>query len=232
MSDFDPIDPTDDKTIPILNRIDEKRRKATPNLWVIPKMTKDIPESSEAQLNQYQKTYTDILYSVGKEKYGLLPNLDFVVEVVIPTGNLSALGFQVVGGPIVHVVLPICSISDFEQKIHRILRDVKEMLHSKSVEVRTKLHDMDKALKAQCPPFMTYDQLDGHKLEVLQEQKITITDKSTGATVTRIKKEDKESWRIMVHRAKLELIEVNRMIREIEKEKAREKTYVEQSHEV
>jgi hypothetical protein len=230
MRDFDP---TEDRSIPQVQEYEKSRVKSTPNLWKIPVMTKDLPPSTVQQLGQFQKTYAELLYSVGEKKYNLRRNSDFTVEIVIPEGNLSALGYQVVGGPIVHVVLPVCSVDKFEQRIHRILRDVKECLRSKSLEVKVKLDELAEATKSQVPVFYCFEKLQGHQIEVIQEQIVTITDKTTGVTVTRTKKESEEPYRIMIHRAKQELVQVNGLVEELKKkEKAKKEENVKQTNEV
>ena len=224
---FDPLDPTEDHTIPELEEVEKSNRTRKPNLWnppiskmEIPKMSKEIDGTAAKELLAFQTTYTELLYSVGEKKYDLRRNLDFTVDVFIPEGDLipNLLEYKVIGGPIVHVILPVCSIEDFEGRLHRILLSVKRALRSKALELMSVVQQRDKELKAEAPPFRTYDALDGHKLEVLQEIIVTITDKTTGAVVTRTKRELEESPRIMIHRAKLELIVHNKLIKEVEKQ--------------
>ncbi len=232
MSDND-FDPTEDRHIPELARTEKNHKRIQPNLWKVPQMTPDLPPSATEQLGQYQTTYTELLYSVGEKKYGLHREYDFTVEVVIPEGNLSALGYQVVGGPIVHVVLPVCSVDKFEQRIHRILRDVKDCLRSKSLEIKVKLDKAIEEAKSKVPTFHYFEKLEGHRVEVIQEQMVTIIDHTTGVTVTRTKKEIEESYRIMTHRAKLELVQVNDLVEELKKkEKVKKESYEQQTNEV
>jgi hypothetical protein len=224
---FEPQDPTEDHTIPRLGEIEKQNRTRRPNLWnppaskmEIPKMSKEIEGTAANQLALLQTTYTELLFSVGEKKYGLRRDSDFTVDVFIPEGTLipTLLEYKVIGGPIVHVILPVCSIENFEGRIHRILRDVKIQLRSKAVELMSVVKRRDKELKLQVPTFATYDALDGHKLEIVQEQIVTITDKTTGAVVSRVKPEKEEAFRIMIHRAKLELIVHNKLIKEVEKQ--------------
>ena len=58
--------------------------------------------------------------------------------------------------------------------------------------------------------------LEDHHLEILREQKITIFDPTTGITVTRTLPAETEPWRIMTHRAKMELIKLNKLVEEFE----------------
>ena len=239
---FEPQDPTEDHTIHQLNEVEKQNRTRKPNLWnppestmEIPKMSKEIEGTAAAELNLMQETYTELLYSVGERKYDLRRDLDFTVDVFLPEGNLipSLLEYKVIGGPVVHVVLPVCSIKHFEGRIHRILRDVKIQLRSKAVELMSVVKERDKQLKTEVPTFRTYDELDGHRLEIVQEQVVTITDKTTGAVVSRVKKEKDEPFRIMIHRAKLELITHNKLIKEVEKQQKEGKiSYAKQSGEV
>lgn len=227
------FDPTEDRHIPELAQTEKSHKATQPNLWKIPKMTKDLPPTAEQQLGQYQKTYTELLYSVGEKKYGLHREYDFTVEVVIPEGNLSSLGYQVVGGPVVHVVLPVCSVDKFEQRIHRILRDVRDCLRSKSLEIKVKLDKAQEEAKSKIPAFQYFEKLEGHHIQVIQEQLVTIIDKTTGVTVTRTKNEAEESYRIMVHRAKQELVQVNDLVEELrKKEEAKKEENAQQTNEV
>ena len=239
---FEPVDPTEDKTIPELNKAERQNRTRKPNLWnppestmEIPKMSKEIEGTAANQLALLQTTYTELLYSVGEKKYDLRRDLDFTVDVFIPEGVIipALLEYKVLGGHVVHVILPVCSIENFEGRIHRILRDVKIQLRSKTVELMSVVKQRDKELKLEVPTFRTYDALDGHKLEIVQEQIVTITDKTTGAVVSRVKKEKDEAFRIMIHRAKLELIVHNKLITEVEKQQKEGKiSYAKQSSEV
>lgn len=239
---FDPIDPSEDRSIPRLDEVEKQNRTRKPNLWnppeskmEIPRMSKEIVGTAASELLAFQTTYTELLYSVGEKKYDLRRNLDFTVDVFIPEGDLipNLLEYKVIGGPVVHVILPVCSIEDFERRIHRILLSVKTALRSKALEAMSVIEQRDKELKAEVPPFRSYDALDGHKLEIIQEQMVTITDKTTGAVVTRVKRELDEPLRIMVHRAKLELIVHNKLIKEVEKQQKEGKiSYAKQINEV
>lgn len=239
---FEPQDPTEDHTIHQLNEVEKQNRTRKPNLWnppestmEIPKMSKEIEGTAAAELNLMQETYTELLYSVGEKKYNLRRDLDFTVDVFLPEGNLipSLLEYKVIGGPVVHVILPVCSIKNFEGRIHRILRDVKIQLRSKAVELMSIVKQRDKALKLEVPIFALYDQLEGHKLQIVQELMVTVTDKTTGAVVTRVMRESEEPFRIMIHRAKMELIIHNKLIKEVEKQQKEGKiSYAKQSGEV
>lgn len=239
---FEPIDPTEDRTILKLDEIEQKSRTRKPNLWnppaskmEIPKMSKEIDGTAEAELSAFQIAYTELLYSVGEKRYGLRRDSDFTVDVFIPEGDLipSLLEYKVIGGPIVHVILPVCSIKDFEGRIHRILLSVKAALRSKAVELMSVVKRRERQLKLDVPLFKTYDALDGHKLEIVQELIVTITDKTTGAVVTRVKRELEEPFRIMIHRAKLELIVHNKLIKEVQKQQKEGKiSYAKQSNKI
>lgn len=228
------FDPSGERSIDAYNKAENLRRKSTPNLWKIPQMTPDLPPSMESQVKEFQTTYTDLLYSVGASRYGLRPKFDFVVDVIIPTENMLELGahYSVFGGPVVSVVLPVCTIQVFEENIHRILRDVKSTLTTKALEIRTKLLERSEEMKQFVVPFAPYKDLEGHSLEVTVERIVTIVDRDTKVTVSRTKREDEEATRLMIHRAKMELIEVNGLVQELEEQAVKEEENAQQTNEV
>ena len=65
---------------------------------------------------------------------------------------------------------------------------------------------------------MLYD-LEDHHLEIKREQKVTIFDPTTGITVTRTMPAESEPWRLMTHWAKMELIKINKLVKEFESRK-------------
>lgn len=225
------FDPSGERSIAAYNESERLRRKSTPNLWKVPKMTPDLPPSAEEQLKKYQQTYTELLYSVGEKKYNLRPGFDFTVDIVLPFEQFSNLAYQIIGGAVVHVSMAVCSVDMFEERIHIILRQVKERLRTKSLDIRTELIKRDEEIKKIVPPFVLYEQLEGHSLEITIERIVTITDKDTKVTVSRTKKETQEPTRLMIHRAKMELIEVNGLVKELEAQ-SKEETYAQQTHEV
>lgn len=224
------FDPTAERNFSAYAEAERIKRKSTPNLWKIPQMTPNLPPSVEEQLEKYQATYTELLYSVGEKKYDLRRKFDFVVDVIIPTQNMQDLGlkYSVVGGPVVQLVMAICSVKEFEGRIHGILSEVKERLRTKSLEIRTKLMERSEELKKIAPPFTLYEELEGHHLEITIERTVTITDKNTRVTVSRTRGEEKEAARIMIHKARLELIEVNSLVKELEAQVAKEEANAQQ----
>lgn len=228
------FDPSGERSIAAYNESERLRRKSTPNLWKLPQMTPDLPPSSETQLKEFQTTYTELLYSVGASRYGLRRKFDFVVDVIVPTQNMLEMGahYSVFGGPVVTVVMPVCPIHIFEENIHRILRDVKSTLTTKALEIRTKLLERSEELKMFVVPFAPYKDLEGHNLELTVERIVTIVDKDTKVTVSRTKREDQEPTRIMIHRAKLELMEINNLVKELEEQAVKEEANAQQINEV
>ncbi len=207
-------------SIPQLSNAESKNRKQTPKLWNLPKVDKSFQRNLDA-LRPYQKTYTDILYKVGKNKYGLIPEFDFTVEVILPTGKFSELSYDIIAGPTCHLIMTVCSISEFEKLLCPILEKVRNSVHSKSLDRVIALRKREKEIKKLIPPFILYD-LEDHHLEIKREQKITIFDPTTGITVTRITPAETEPWRIMTHWAKMELIKLNKLVKEF---KSREENY-------
>lgn len=230
----DQFDPSGERSIAAYNESERLRRKSTPNLWKIPQMTPDLPPSSEAQLKEFQTTYTELLYSVGASRYGLRRKFDFTVDVIVPTKNMQELGahYSVFGGPVVTVVLPVCPIHIFEENIHRILRDVKATLTTKALDIRTKLLERSEEVKRFVVPFAPYEKLEGHRLEVTVERIVTIVDKDTKVTVSRTKSEEEEPTRLMIHRAKLELMEINGLVKELEEQAVKEEANEQQTNAV
>lgn len=230
----DKFDPSGERSIAAYSESERLRRKSTPNLWKIPQMTPDLPPSVEKQLKEFQTTYTNLLYSVGASRYGLRREFDFVVDVIVPSQNMQDLGahYSVFGGPVVTVVMPVCPIHIFEENIHRILRDVKDCLTTKALDIRTKLLERSEELKQFVVPFAPYKDLERHHLEITVERIVTIVDRDTKVTVSRTKREDQEATRLMIHRAKLELIEINGLVRELEEQSEKEAENAQQINEV
>ena len=203
-----------------LNDVEKKDRKQVPKLWNLPKVDKSFQRKLD-ELKPFQQTYTNILYEVGKNKYNLNPKSDFTVDVILPTGKFSDLSYEIIAGPTCHLVLTVCPIKEFEDNVHFILEQVRNSVHNKSIESTVKLRKRQAEAKKLAPPFMLYN-LEDHHLEIKREQKITIFDPTTGITVTRTMPAETEPWRIMTHRAKLELVKLNKLVKEFED---REKSY-------
>ena len=201
-------------SIPQLNEVDRKNRKQTPSLWKLPKVDKS-DQKKLAELEQYQRMYTKILYHVGKSKYNLNKDSDFTVEVILPTENFSDLSYHIIAGPVCQLILTVCSTKEFEALLHPLLEMVKASVHNKYIDNIVKLKKRQDEIKKLIPPFMTYD-LEDHHLEVKREQKITIFDPTTGITVTRTMPDESEPWRLMTHWAKMELIKLNKLVKEFE----------------
>lgn len=209
----------EETSIPQLNVVDKRNREKTPNLWNLPKVDKSFQKKLK-ELEPYQKMYTELLYKVGKSKYGLNPKSDFTVDVILPTGKFSDLSLHIVPGPVCHLILTVCPISEFEKNIHAILTKVKDSVFNKSLISVIELRKLQERTKRDVPPFKLYD-LEDHRLEITREQKITIYDPSTGITVTRTVPAESETWRITTHWAKMELVKLNKLIKEFEKEEGR-----------
>ena len=201
-------------SIPQLNEADRKSRKQTPSLWKLPQVDKSY-QKKLAELEQYQRMYTKILYHVGKSKYNLNKDSDFTVEVILPTENFSDLSYHIIAGPVCQLILTVCSTKEFEALLHPLLEMVKASVHNKYIDKIVKLKKRQDEIKKLIPPFMTYD-LEDHHLEVKREQKITIFDPTTGITVTRTMPAESEPWRLMTHWAKMELIKLNKLVKEFE----------------
>jgi len=199
-------------SIPQLNNAEKKDRKQVPNLWNLPKVDKSFQRKLE-ELKPFQQTYTDLLYRIGKDRYGLIPEFDFTVEVILPTGKFSDLSYDIIAGPICHLILTVCPIKEFEKLLHPVLEKIKYSVHNKSIDRIIELRKREQEAKELAPPFMLYN-LEDHHLEIKREQKITIFDPTTGITITRTMPAESEPWRIMTHRAKLELIRLNKLVKE------------------
>lgn len=207
-------------SIPQLNNAEKRNRKQVPNLWNLPKVDKSFQQKL-AELKPYQETYTELLYKIGKDRYGLNPQSDFTVEVVLPTGKFSDISYDIIAGPICHLIMTVCSTKEFEKLLHPILEMVRNSVHNKSIDRVIALRKRQEEIKKLIPPFMLYN-LEDHHLEILREQKITIFDPTTGITVTRTLPAESEPWRIMTHRAKMELLRLNKLVKEFESREATE----------
>ena len=197
-----------------LNEAEKRDRKQTPNLWKLPKVDKSFQRKLE-ELKPFQKTYTDILYRIGKNRYGLNPESDFTVEVILPTGKFSDISYDIIAGPICHLIMTVVSIPEFEKLVHPVLEMVRNSVHNKSIDRIVALKKRQEEIKKLVPPFMLYG-LESHHLEISREQKVTIFDPTTGMTVVRTLPAESEPWRIMTHRAKMELIRLNKLVKEFE----------------
>ena len=204
-------------SIPQLNEVDRKNRKQTPSLWKLPKVDKSY-QKKLAELAQYQRMYTKILYHVGKSKYNLNKDSDFTVEVILPTENFSNLSYHIIAGPVCQLILTVCSTKEFEELLHPLLEKVKASVHNKYIDNIIQLKKRQDEIKKLIPPFMLYD-LEDHHLEIKREQKVTIFDPTTGITVTRTMPAESEPWRLMTHWAKMELIKLNKLVKEFESRK-------------
>jgi hypothetical protein len=211
------IDPV---SIPQLNDKEKNDRIQVPKLWNLPKVDKSF-QRKLAELEPFQKTYTELLYKIGKDKYNLIPQFDFTVEVILPTGKFSELSYEIIAGPICHLVMTVCPIQEFEDNLHSILEKVRNSVYNKSIDRTVALVKRQEEAKKLAPPFMLYN-LEDHHLEIKREQKLTIFDPTTGITVTRSMPAESEPWRLMTHRAKMELIKLNKLVKEFE---AREKSH-------
>lgn len=200
----------EETSIPQLNKADKENKP--PKLWNLPKVDKSFQKKLE-ELKPFQQTYTDILYKVGKSKYNLNPQFDFTVDVILPTGKFSELSYEIIAGPICHLVLTVCSIKEFEKLLCPVLEKVRNSVHNKSIDITIELRKRQNEIKKLIPPFMLYN-LEDHHLEINREQKITIYDPKTGVTVTRTMPAESEPWRIMTHWAKTELIKLNKLVKE------------------
>ncbi len=200
----------EETSIPKLNDVEKQSRKQIPNLWNLPKVDKGW-EKKRDELAQYQKMYTDLLYRIGKKTYGLVPDFDFTVEVTLPSGKFADVSYQVIAGPTVQLILNVCSTKDFEKLLHPILEKVRASVHSKVIEKSVELIKRQDEVKKDIPPFVLYEDLKGHKLEITREHVLTIYDPSTGITIKRVEPAESEPWRIMTHRAKMELIELTKL---------------------
>ncbi len=203
------IDPV---SIPQLNNVEKKNRKQVPRLWNLPQVDKSFQRKLN-ELKPFQETYTELFYKIGKSRYGLNPQSDFTVDVILPTGKFSDLSYEIIAGPTCHLVFTVCSTKDFEKLFHPVLQKVFNSVHNKAIESTVRLRKRQEEAKKLAPPFMLYN-LEDHGLEILREQKITIFDPTTGVTVVRTLPAETEPWRIMTHRAKLELIKLNKLVEE------------------
>lgn len=202
-------------SIPRLSKAEKQNRKQTPKLWnPLPKVDKSFQRKLE-ELKPFQKTYTELLYKIGKNRYGLNPQSDFTVEVILPTGKFSDILYDIIAGPTCHLIMTVCSTKEFENSIHSILEMVRNSVHNKSIDRVVALRKRQEEIKKLIPPFMLYD-LEDHHLEIKREQKLTIFDPTTGITVTRTLPAESEPWRIMTHRAKMELIKLNKLVKDFD----------------
>ena len=211
------IDPV---SIPQLHESEKRSREQTPKLWNLPKVDKSF-QKKLAELAPFQKMYTELLYKIGKNRYGLIPEFDFTVDIILPTGKFSELSYEIIAGPVCHLVVTVCSIKEFEKLLHPILEKVRNSVYNKSIDRTTALVKRQEEAKKLIPPFMLYD-LEDHGLEIKREQRLTIFDPTTGITVTRSMPAESEPWRIMTHRAKMELIKLNKLVKEFDNQ---EKSY-------
>ena len=124
------IDPV---SIPQLDQAEKKNRQRIPNLWNLPKIDKKLQRNLD-ELKQYQQAYKEILYKVGKIRYGLNPEFDFTVDITLPTGKFSELSYEVLAGPICHLTMTVCSTKEFERFLHPVLEQVRNSVHNKSIE--------------------------------------------------------------------------------------------------
>jgi hypothetical protein len=214
------IDPV---SIPQLNDKEKKDRIQIPKLWNLPKVDKSFQRKLK-ELEPFQKTYTELLYKIGKNRYNLIPQFDFTVEVILPTGKFSELSYDIIAGPICHLIMTVCPITEFEKNLHPILEMVRNSVYNKSIERTTALVKRQEEAKRLAPPFMLYN-LEDHHLEIKREQKITIFDPTTGITITRSTPAESEPWRLMTHRAKMELIKFNKLAKEFEAREVKNGTF-------
>jgi len=199
----------------ILKLKEYDKHSRLPNLWNLPKVDKSFQRKLE-ELKPYQEMYEKLLYQIGENKYNLKPSFDFTVDVVLPTGKLSDLSYHIIAGPICHLTMTVCSTQEFEKTVHSILKEVRDSVHNKSVESSIKLRKRQEEIKKEIPPFQLYGDLNNHHLEIIREQKITIFDPKTGITVTRKVPAESEPWRITAHKAKMDLLRHNKLLREFE----------------
>lgn len=204
----------EETSISQLSVADKKNRDKTPNLWNLPKVDKSWERNLE-ELKKFQQTYTELLYKIGKDKYGLNPKSDFTVDVILPTGKFSDLSYHIIPGATCHLIFSVCPITEFEKVVHPILSKVKTSVHNKSLQSIIEIRKIQEKIKKIIPPFKLYN-LEDHRLEIKREQKVIIYDPTTGITVTRTMPAESEPWRIMTHHAKTELIKLNKLIKEFE----------------
>jgi len=95
------------------------------------------------------------------------------------------------------------------------------------VELRKRQDEMKKLV----PPFFFYD-FSKSNLEIKREHIITIYDPTTGITVTRRKPAESEPWRIMTHRAKMELIRWNKQAKEFESREENDETSIKNENKI
>ena len=207
-------------SIPAVQENEKRHKLQRPKLWNLPKVDKSFQRKLD-ELKPYQEMYTKLLYKIGEDKYNLNPTSDFTVEVILPTGEFSDLSYHIIPGPTCHLILTVCSIKEFEKLLHPLLEKVRNSVYNKAIERTVELQKRQAEAKKLAPPFMLYN-LENHHLEIKREQKITIFDPLTGITVTRTMPAETEPWRIMTHRAKLELVKLNKLVKEFEN---REKSY-------
>ena len=103
------------------------------------------------------------------------------------------------------------------------MEKVKASVHNKYIDNITQLKKRQDEVKKLIPPFMLYD-LEDHHLEIKREQKVTIFDTTTGINVTRTMPDESEPWRLMTHWAKMELIKLNKLVKEFESRKEIDET--------
>jgi len=202
----------EETSIPQLSKIENRRK--TPNLWNLPKVDKSFQKKLE-ELKPFQEMYERLFYKIGKDKYNLNPKSDFTVDIILPTGKFSDLSYHIIPGPTCHLIFTVVSTTEFEKVIHTILTKVKASVHNKSLECIELIRRHQDRMKKLVPPFQLYN-LEDHHLEIKREQKITIYDPKTGITVTRTMPAESETWRIMTHHAKTDLIRHNKLIKEFE----------------
>lgn len=196
-----------------LSKVEKQNRKQSPKLWKpLPKVDKSFQRKLE-ELKPYQEMYRTLLYKIGEDKYSLKPEFDFTVEVILPTGKFSDLSYEIIAGPTCHLIMTVCSIQEFEKTIYSILERVRDLVYNKSIESITQLQKRQDEIKKLIPPFLLYN-LEDHHLEIKREQKVTIFDPTTGINVVRSMPAESEPWRIMTHKAKLELLKLNKLVKE------------------
>ena len=159
----------EETSIPQLSK--QENRKATPNLWNLPKVDKSFQRKLK-ELEPFQEMYTKLLYQIGENKYGLKPSFDFTVDVILPTGKLSDLSYHIIAGPICHLTITVCPISEFEDNVHFILKEVRDSVHNKNIETMVVIRKRQEEIKRLIPPFQLYGDLGTHHLEINREQKI------------------------------------------------------------
>ena len=218
-------------SIPAVQENEKRHKLQKPNLWKpLPKVDKSFQRKLE-ELKPYQEMYLKLLYQIGEDKYNLKPKSDFTVEVILPTGKFSDLSYEIIAGPTCHLVMTVCSIQEFEDSVHHILEQIRNSVYNKSIESTVQIQKRQNEIKKLIPPFFLYN-LEDHHLETIREQKITIFDPTTGITVTRTMPAESEPWRIMTHKAKMELLKLNKLVKEFQRREKEHGTSKENANKV